>query len=92
VKELYVGNLLYSVRYDEVRDLFAQFGTVHNVKLIAERKPGHPHAFAFVEMGEDAADAAILALDGVEFLGLTLRVEEARPDAEWSKHTDGSYR
>jgi RNA recognition motif-containing protein len=82
VKELYVGNLLYSVTLDEVTALFAQYGTVHNAKLLAEREPGHPHAYAFVEMEESAADAAILALDGTEFMGLTLLVEEAKPERE----------
>jgi RNA recognition motif-containing protein len=80
MKELSVGNLLYSVGYDEVRDLFADYGTVYTVKLIAERVPGHPHAFAFVEMEDSAADAAIRSLDGAEFLGRALRVEEARPE------------
>lgn len=80
LKRLYVGNLLYSVTYEEVRDLFAQYGTVNSVDLIAEREPGHPHAFAFVEMPDEEADAAIDALDATQFMGLTLRVEEAKPD------------
>jgi RNA recognition motif-containing protein len=80
VKELYIGNLLFSVTLDEVRDLFVPFGTVYDAKLVAERAPERPHAFAFVEMQERAADEAIQALDGSEFMGLTLRVEEAKPD------------
>jgi RNA recognition motif-containing protein len=80
VKELYVGNLLFSVTLDEVRDLFAPYGTVYDAKLVAEREPGRPHAFAFVEMQENAADEAIQVLDGSEFMGLTLRVEEAKSD------------
>lgn len=81
MKRLYVGNLLYSARYEDVRDLFDQYGTVHDVELIAERKPGHPHAFAFVEMDDTGADSAIDALDATEYMGLTLRVEEAQADA-----------
>lgn len=78
MKRLYVGNLLYSTTYDEVRDLFAQYGTVYNVELIAEREPGRPHAFAFAEMEDDEADTAIDALDASDYMGLTLRVEEAK--------------
>jgi RNA recognition motif-containing protein len=77
MKRLYVGNLLYSATYDEVRDLFGEYGTVYDVELIAEREPGHPHAFAFVEMEDAEADTAIDALDASDYMGLTLRVEEA---------------
>jgi RNA recognition motif-containing protein len=82
VKELYIGNLPFSITLNEVMNLFAPYGTVYDAKLVVEREPGHPHAFAFVEMQEIAADEAIQALDGSDFMGLTLLVEEAKPDID----------
>jgi RNA recognition motif-containing protein len=81
-KTLYVGNLLYSVTLKEVTDLFAVYGTIHDAKLVVESEPGHPHAFAFIEMDEDDADKAMRALDGADFMSLTLLVEEAKPEKE----------
>jgi RNA recognition motif-containing protein len=78
VKELYVGNLFFDVTLDDVTSLFSQYGVVHDARLVAAREPGHPHAYAFVLMEEIAADEAIRALDGEEFMGLTLLVEEAK--------------
>jgi RNA recognition motif-containing protein len=82
VKELYVGNLRYDITLEEVTALFAPYGPIYNGRIIAEREPGHPHAYAFIEMEEDAADTAIQALDGTDFMTLTLRVEESRPDID----------
>jgi len=78
VKTIYVGNLPFSSSEDEIRDLFAQHGEVHSVKLISDRETGRPRGFGFVEMDPDAASAAISALDGSDFGGRTLRVNEAR--------------
>jgi len=79
MKSIYVGNLPFSATEDELMDLFGQHGTVDSVKLIADRDTGRPRGFAFVEMEDEGAEAAIEALDGNEFGGRSLRVNEARP-------------
>lgn len=76
MKEIYVGNLRFDMTVDELRDLFTSFGTIYSIDLFTEPEPGRPHGFAFVEMDTDGADAAIRELDGTEFLGQTLKVEE----------------
>ena len=77
-KKLYVGNLPFSSTEDEVRELFQQHGEVHSVALITDRDTGRPRGFGFVEMDPAGADAAIQALDGTDFGGRSLRVNEAR--------------
>ena len=77
-KKIYVGNLPFSATEDQVRDLFAEHGTVASVSLITDRETGRPRGFGFVEM-DDGADAAIAALNNTEFDGRTLNVNEARP-------------
>ena len=79
LKSIYVGNLPYSATEDEVRDLFGAHGEVSSVKLINDRETGRPRGFGFVEMEDDAAASAIEALDGTDFGGRSLRVNEARP-------------
>jgi len=78
MKSIYVGNLSFNATEDEVRDLFAQYGSVQSVKLISDRETGRPRGFAFVEMDDDAAEAAIGALNGQDLGGRTLRINEAR--------------
>ncbi len=78
VKKLYVGNLPFSATDAEVNELFSQHGTVHSVALINDRETGRPRGFGFVEMDDDAAQAAISALDGYEMGGRPLRVNEAQ--------------
>lgn len=75
--KLYVGNLLYEVTTDEVRALLEPFGAMDTVDLFTKRAPERPHAYAFVQMERQAAEAAIKALDGSQFMGRTLRVELA---------------
>jgi len=77
-KRLYVGNLPFNINQDEVRELFARHGMVHRVDLIMDRQTGRPRGFGFVEMDAEAAQAAIGALDGADFGGRDLRVNEAR--------------
>ncbi len=79
MKQIYVGNLPYRSGEDEVRELFSQYGEVNSVKLITDRETGRPRGFGFVEMEDEGALKAIEALDGREFEGRTLRVNEARP-------------
>ncbi len=80
-KRIYVGNLPFSASDDEVRDLFAQYGTVDTVNLITDRDTGRPRGFGFVEMS-DGADEAIKALNQFEMNGRALNVNEARPRQE----------
>ncbi|BAF69392.1 MULTISPECIES: RNA-binding protein [unclassified Nitratiruptor] len=79
MKQIYVGNLPYSSNEEDVRELFAQYGEVTSVKLINDRETGRPRGFGFVEMDDSSADSAIEALDGSEFGGRSLKVNEARP-------------
>jgi RNA recognition motif-containing protein len=78
VKAIYLGNLPISVSEDDVKDLFGQYGEVASVSLITDRETGRPLGFGFVEMEPEAAAKAIEALDGTDFGGRTLRVNEAR--------------
>ena len=77
---LYVGNLPFSADETQVRDLFSQGGrTVSEVKLVTDRDTGRPRGFGFVEMGSNEdADSAIRDLNGADFGGRALTVNEAR--------------
>jgi RNA recognition motif-containing protein len=77
---LYVGNLPYNADEQQIRDLFSQGGrTVREVKLVTDRETGRPRGFGFVEMGsQEEADSAIRALNGQQFGGRPLTVNEAR--------------
>jgi hypothetical protein len=78
--KLYVGNLAYSVRDDDLNQAFAAFGTVTSAKVMMERDTGRSKGFGFVEMGDDAqAQAAINGMNGQALAGRTIVVNEARP-------------
>jgi RNA recognition motif-containing protein len=78
-KKIYVGNLNFNTTEDSLRDLFAQHGAVLSADIVMDRYTGRSRGFGFVEMEEaTAADAAITALDGVEFDSRNLRVNEAQ--------------
>jgi len=77
-KSIYVGNLPFTASDSEVRDAFAAYGNVINVSLPTDRETGRPRGFGFVEMDDADADKAISALDGTDFGGRSLRVNEAR--------------
>jgi cold-inducible RNA-binding protein len=75
---LYVGNLSYETNEVELRDLFAQAGTVVEVKVVSDRETGRPRGFAFVEMSTAAEAAqAISQVNGRDLGGRTLKVNEA---------------
>ena len=77
-KKIYVGNMSYSTSEADLRELFAQFGTVLSANIIIDRETHRPKGFGFVEMEDNnAAEAAISQLDGKEFGGRNLRVNEA---------------
>ncbi len=77
---LYVGNLPYDTNEEQLRTLFQEGGRqVSEVKIITDRDTGRPRGFAFVEMGTQSdADAAVNALNGKEYGGRALTVNEAR--------------
>ena len=76
---MYVGNLPFTSNEDELRDLFEQHGKVESVNVITDRETGRSRGFGFVEMEDaSAADAAMQALDGRDFGGRNLRVNEAQ--------------
>ena len=78
--KLYVGNLPYSFRDDDLQQAFAAHGSVSSAKVMMERDTGRSKGFGFVEMGSDAeAQAAINAMNGQQFGGRGLVVNEARP-------------
>ena len=81
--KLYVGNLPYSMRDDDLQQHFAQFGQVNSAKVMMDRETGRSKGFAFVEMASrDEAQAAIRGMNGQEFNGRALVVNEARPREE----------
>jgi RNA recognition motif-containing protein len=77
MKTIYVGNINYDATPEELQNLFSQYGEVASTKIIKDRETGRSKGFGFIEM--ENADAAIENLDGVEFQGRRLRVNEARP-------------
>ncbi len=78
--KLYVGNLPYSFRDEDLQQAFAAHGTVSSAKVMMERDTGRSKGFGFVEMGSDAeAQAAIGGMNGQQYGGRGLVVNEARP-------------
>jgi cold-inducible RNA-binding protein len=79
-KKLYVGNLTYSVTYNDLEKWFTQYGTVQSAQVIQDRDMGRSKGFGFVEMDTDAqGDAAIQGLNDHEHDGRRLVVSEAKP-------------
>jgi RNA recognition motif-containing protein len=78
VTKLFVGNLPFTATEDSVRALFAPHGTVESLALITDRDTGRPRGFGFVEMSNADASRAMQALDGKDFEGRALKVNEAK--------------
>ena len=77
--KLYVGNLSFDSTEADLKDLFARHGSVESVAVITDRETGRARGFAFVEMSEaSAAQDAIRALDGTDFGGRNIKVNEAQ--------------
>ncbi|MGH8209530.1 MAG: RNA recognition motif domain-containing protein [Steroidobacteraceae bacterium] len=76
--KLYVGNLPFTATDDTVRALFSKHGTVEKVSLITDRETNRPRGFGFVEMSNADASRAIQALNGTDFDGRALKVNEAQ--------------
>jgi RNA recognition motif-containing protein len=75
---LYVGNLSFSTTSDDLAKLFGDYGAVSRAQVTTDRETGRSRGFGFVEMS-DGAEAAIQALNGAQFQGRTLTVNEAKP-------------
>ena len=81
--KLYVGNLSYNITENDLQDLFAQHGPVTEVNLMQDKMSGRPRGFGFVTMAtKEGAEAAIQNLNGKEWEGRALTVNEARPREE----------
>ena len=89
---IYVGNLPFSATEQDVRALFEAHGTVESVKLINDRETGRPRGFGFVDMPQDAAQAAIQAINGHDLNGRPLRVNEAQERPQRQRTNGGPYR
>ena len=77
--KLYVGNLSYDVTDDQLAQLFSAHGSVQSAKVMVDRDTGRGRGFGFVEMDDDGAQNAMTALNGSQFEGRALTVNEARP-------------
>jgi RNA recognition motif-containing protein len=83
LKNIFVGNLDFSVREEAIRSLFEAYGAVERVSIMTDRETGRSRGFAFVEMTNEAeAERAIAALNGTDMSGRALNVNEARPKTD----------
>lgn len=90
---IYVGNLFYEVTQDDLREIFAEYGTVKRVYLPVDRESGRMRGFGFVEMSTDAEEAAAIeTLDGAQWMGRQLKVNKARPREEQAQGASGGFR
>ena len=84
-KNIYVGNLVWDATADDLLALFQEHGTVARAQVITDRETGRSRGFGFVEMNDDAeAQKAIDALNGADYKGRPLTVNEAKPREERS--------
>jgi RNA recognition motif-containing protein len=80
---IYVGNLSYQLREEELREVFEKYGEVVSVNIVTDRYSGQSKGFAFVEMsGQEGAENAIKELDGALVGGRNLKVNKARPKSD----------
>ena len=93
--KLYVGNLPYNISDDQLSDLFAKFGTPDSAKVITDRDSGRSKGFGFVEFSNADQAKQALSLNGTEFGGRSLTVNEARPKpvrrSAWESSTIGRF-
>ncbi len=89
--KLFVGNLPFTATEEAIRELFSKHGTVEKIALISDRDTGRPRGFGFVEMSSADASRAMQALNGTEFEGRALKVNEAQ-ERERSGGGGGGYR
>ena len=87
---IYVGNLSYDTTEDELRTMFAEFGSVDSAKLIVDRDSGRSKGFGFIEMSDNSGgQQAIEGLNGRDINGRTLTVNKAKPREERSRGSGG---
>ena len=89
--KIYVGNLPFSATEQDVRELFGQHGTVESVALPTDRETGRPRGFGFVEMSSADASRAMQALNGKDFDGRALKINEAQDKARSGGGGGGGY-
>lgn len=88
--KLYLGNLSFDVTENELRDMLAEHGPVNEINVVMDRETGRPRGFAFATMNtEEGAKAAIEGLNGKDWKGRALTVNEARPREERSGSSRG---
>jgi RNA recognition motif-containing protein len=80
-KNIYVGNLPFDASTDDLREAFGTYGAVTSAQIVNDRETGRSRGFGFVEMSE-GGDQAIAALNGVQYKGRALTVNEAKPREE----------
>jgi RNA recognition motif-containing protein len=91
--KLYVGNLTFNTSENDLRELFGQFGKPAEIGLVTDRETGRSRGFAFVTMGNaEEGNAAIKALEGKDFQGRNLTVNEARPREDRPRGSIGDGR
>ena len=91
--DIYVGNLAYSTTDEGLRGLFAAYGTVTSARVCTDRMTGRSRGFGFVEMPNQAeAQAAIDAINGKDFEGRPLRVNESQPKPRDDRRGGGGFR
>jgi RNA recognition motif-containing protein len=91
-KKLYVGNLSYQTHEENLRNLFGSFGNVESVKIITDRDTGYSKGFGFVEMSnDDEALAAINGVNGTEFDGRRIKVNEAMDKPRRDRDSGGRW-
>ena len=78
-KKVFVGNLPFQTTDNDLTDLFSQYGEVESVSIITDRDTGRSKGFGFVAMNDDSAEKAIAGLNGSDFNGRSLTVNEAKP-------------
>jgi RNA recognition motif-containing protein len=79
VRTLYVGNLPWATKSEELIAAFSQHGEVVNGRIITDRETGRSKGFGFLEVSDEDADKIIEAMNGAEFAGRILTVSEAKP-------------
>jgi len=83
LKNIFVGNLSFNTSEDELRQIFETYGQVERVSILTDRETGRSRGFGFVEMtNPEEGEKAITGLNGSQFGGRTINVNEARPKAE----------
>ena len=88
--KMYVGNIPYEVNEEELREQFSAHGEVTEVFMVMDRETGRPKGFAFVTMeSREGMEAAMRELDGTDFNGRTIKVNEARPREERTPFSGG---